>query len=440
MSSLALFGGTPVRTQPFPAYRPIGAEEVAAAKAVVESGVLSKYLGAWHEDFYGGPEVRALESEWAAAYKAKHAISVNSCTSGLYTAIGAAGVGPGDEVIVSPYTMSASATAILIFNGVPVFADIEPTSYCLDPDSIRARITERTKAIVVVHLFGQAADMDPIMELAERHNLIVIEDCAQAPLSTYKGRPVGTLGHMGVFSLNYHKHIHTGEGGLITVNDDDLADRCQLIRNHGESVVEAKGTQNLINMIGFNFRLGEIEAAIARSQMKKAPALITARQKNVRYLESKLAGLSGLAMPFVREDSEHAYYVHAMRYDKTATGVPRARIVEALRAELPASEMREQEGPLISGGYVKPLYLLPMYQKLIGYGEVSCPFKCPHYTGNVDYSKGICPAAEEAHEKSLIGHELMRPPMTESDLDDVARAFHKVFDNLDALKNAQAAS
>jgi dTDP-4-amino-4,6-dideoxygalactose transaminase len=440
MSSLALFDGTPVRTKPFPAYRPIGDEEVAAAKAVVESGVLSKYLGAWHEDFYGGPEVRALEAEWAAAYKAKHAVSVNSCTSGLYAAIGAAGIGPGDEVIVSPYTMSASATAALIFNGVPVFADIEAATYCLDPKSIRARMTERTKAIVVVHLFGQAADMDPIMELAGKHGLIVIEDCAQSPLATYKGRPVGTLGHMGVFSLNYHKHIHTGEGGLITTNDDDLADRCQLIRNHGESVVEAKGTVNLINMIGFNFRLGEIEAAIARSQLKKAPALIAERQRNVRYLESALAGLPGLEMPFARETGEHAYYVHAMRYDDTATGVPRGRIVEALRAELPVSGLREQEGPLISGGYVKPLYLMPMYQKLIGYGDLACPFKCPHYTGQVDYAKGLCPTAEAAHERSLISHELMRPPMSEADLDDVAAAFHKVFANLDALKNAKAAS
>ncbi|MGY8992193.1 MAG: DegT/DnrJ/EryC1/StrS family aminotransferase, partial [Rhodospirillales bacterium] len=188
MTQLALTGGTPVRTKPFPAYRPIGTEEVDAAKAVIESGVLSGYLGAWHDDFYGGPEVRGFEADWAAAYQAKHAISVNSCTSGLYAAVGAAGIGPGDEVIVSPYTMSASATAAIIFNGVPIFADIDPNLYCLDPISIRKCITERTKAIIVVHIFGQSADMDPIMEIAKEHNLIVIEDCAQAPLATYKGR------------------------------------------------------------------------------------------------------------------------------------------------------------------------------------------------------------------------------------------------------------
>lgn len=440
MTQLALTGGTPVRTKPFPAYRPIGNEEVEAAKAVVESGVLSAYLGAWHDDFYGGPQVRGFEADWAAAYQTKHAISVNSCTSGLYAAVGAAGIGPGDEVIVSPYTMSASATAAIIFNGVPIFADIDPHIYCLDPISIRKCITERTKAIIVVHIFGQSADMDPIMEIANEHNLIVIEDCAQAPLATYKGRPVGTLGHMGVFSLNYHKHIHSGEGGIITTNDDDLADRCQLIRNHGEAVVDAKGTKNLVNMIGFNFRLGEIEAAIGRAQLAKAPKLVSERQNNVRSLEEKLSGLPGLTMPKVQDNSTHAYYVHAMDYDPSVTGVPRAQIVAALRAELPVSEMREREGPLISGGYVKPLYLQPMYQELVGYGTVSCPFTCPHYGGTVDYSEGICPVAENAHNNTLISHELMRPPMTEADLDDVASAFHKVFENLDTLKNAKVAS
>ncbi len=439
MTRLALFGGAPIRSEPFPAYRPIGKEEAEAAKHVVESGVLSSFLGVWHQDFYGGPQVRAFEAEWAEAYKAKHAISVNSCTSGLYAAVGAAGIGPGDEVIVSPYTMTASATAAIIFNGVPVFADIDPGTYCLDPESIRQRITPRTKAIIVVHIFGQAADMDAIMDLANVHGIIVIEDCAQSPCATYKDRPVGTLGHMGVFSLNYHKHIHSGEGGVITTNDDELADRCQLIRNHGEAVVEAKGTKNLVNMIGFNFRLGEIEAAIARCQLKRAWDLITERQRNVRYLEDKLSGLPGLHMPAVRHDCVHVYYVHALSSAESETGVHRDKIVQALCAELPVTEMREREGPLVSAGYAKPLYLQPMYQNLVGYGSVSCPFKCPHYEGTLDYDEGLCPAAENAYSRTLISSELMRPPMSKSDLDDVADAFHKVFGNLDQLRDDRAA-
>lgn len=436
MSKLALLGGEPVRTELFPAYRPIGKEEVKAAAEVVESGVLSRYLGTWHDDFMGGPQVRAFEEEWAAAFEARHAVAVNSATSGLYCAVGAAGVGPGDEVIVSPYTMMASATAPVVFNAVPVFADIDPATYCLDPAAIGHRITPRTRAIVVVHLFGQAADMDPIMEIARAHDLVVIEDCAQAPFATYMGRPVGTLGHMGVFSLNYHKHIHTGEGGVVTTNDDDIAERLQLIRNHGEAVVGGKGTANLTNIVGFNFRLGEIEAAIGRCQLAKGPGLIAARQANVAYLEDRLAGLPGISPPAVGKGNSHVYYVHGLAFDAQAAGMPRHLFVRALKAELTETELRRGDGPLIGEGYVRPIYLEPMYQQRVGYGTVGCPFACPHYKGTVDYSPGLCPNCEAAH-RTVITHELMRPPMTRADLDDVAGAFHKVAEHAAELADLQ---
>lgn len=431
---LALLGGTPVRTKPFPAYKVIGEEEKMAACRVIESGILSRFLGAWHADFYGGAEVQAFEREWAAIAGVRHGISVNSCTSGLYAAVGAAGIGPGDEVIVSPYTMAASATAPLIFSGIPVFADIDPQSYCISADTIRAKITSRTRAIIVVHIFGQPADMDPIMELAREYDLIVIEDCAQCPFATYKGRPVGSLGHMGVFSLNYHKHIHTGEGGMVVTSDESLAERVQLIRNHAEAVVEKKGVSNLTNMIGFNFRLGEIEAAMGREQLKKGPALIARRKKNVAYLESQLKELPGLKMPHVGAAGDHVYYVHTLDYDAGMTGVPRERLVKALKAELPATELREADGTLMGEGYVKPLYLIPMFQDQIAYGRSGYPFNSPLYHGKVDYRKGLCPNVERAHFERVITHEMMRPGMTEADLDDVASAFHKVWNNLDALR------
>ncbi|MEE9250893.1 MAG: DegT/DnrJ/EryC1/StrS family aminotransferase [Alphaproteobacteria bacterium] len=441
MSSLALLGGDAVRQEPFPAYRTIGETEKVAVTRVLESGILSRFLGTWHPDFYGGPEVQAFEREWAALYAARHAVAVNSCTSGLFAAVGAVGCGPGDEVICSPYTMSASATAALIFNAVPVFADIDRDTYNISAETIRPRITQRTKAIIVVHIFGQPADMDPIMELAKEHGLFVIEDCAQAPFARYKGRLVGSLGHVGAFSLNYHKHIHSGEGGMLTTNDDDLAERLQLIRNHAEAVVEKKGVTNLVNMIGFNFRLGEIEAAIGRCQIDKGEALVRERQHNVRYLEEQLAGLPGLSLPKVGPAEDHVYYVHALGYDVLETGVPRETIVQALKAELPVTELREAEGPLVGMGYVKPLYLMPMYQEQVGYGAVQCPFRCPHYTGEAQYGRGLCPNAEEAHFERVIIHELMRPPMSRADLDDVTAAFHKVFGNLDVLRDhAQATS
>ena len=178
------------------------------------------------------------------------------------------------------------------------------------------------------------------MDLARQYNLVVIEDCAQAPYATYKGKPVGSIGHMGVFSLNYHKHIHTGEGGVVTTNDERYAERIQLIRNHAEAVVEKKGVTDLVNMIGFNFRLGEIEAAIGREQLKKGRAFIRERKENIDFLESRLRGLPGLNMPYVGEAGDHVYYVHVFDYDAAITGVPRERVVEALKAELPDTELR----------------------------------------------------------------------------------------------------
>ena len=435
MSELAYLGGTPVRTEPFPAYTVIGDEEKRAAMDVLESGVLSRFLGVWHPDFFGGPNVQAFEREWAAIAGTKYAVSVNSCTSGLYAAVGAGGAGPGDEVIVSPYTMIASATAALIFNAVPVFADIDPVTYTMSAEAIAEKITPRTKAIIVVHIFGQAADMDPIMALAKRHGIKVIEDCAQAPFATYKGRPVGSLGDIGVFSLNYHKHIHTGEGGMCTTDDDDLAERLQLIRNHAEAVVAKKGVTNLVNMIGFNFRLGEIEAAIGRQQLKKGPELIALRKENVRYLEAKLAGIPGVTPAKIGPAADHVYYVHPLNYDENESGVSRELFVNAVKAELPPTKLREHEGVLISQGYVMPLYRQPLFQTMIGYGTVQCPFRCPHYGGVADYREGLCPNAEDAHFNKLVIHEMIRPPMSHADLDDVAAAFHKVSERRHVLSD-----
>ncbi|MEK6556690.1 MAG: DegT/DnrJ/EryC1/StrS family aminotransferase, partial [Candidatus Margulisiibacteriota bacterium] len=254
MGKLAINGGQKVRTTLFPPYRIFDEHEEGAIKRVFDSGVLSRFLGTWHQDFLGGPEVQALESEWAQHFGVAHVVAVNSATSGLYCAVGAAGIGPGDEVIVSPYTMSASATAALIYNAIPVFADIEPDFFCLDPKSVEEKITPRTKAIIVVDLFGQPYARDQINAIAKAHGLLVIEDCAQAPGAKMGDRFAGTLGDMGVFSLNYHKHIHSGEGGIIVTDNAEFADRLRLIRNHAESVVEGKGVANLVNMLGFNYR------------------------------------------------------------------------------------------------------------------------------------------------------------------------------------------
>lgn len=427
MVKLAINGGDKVRTKPFPGYNQIDQREMDAVARVLRSGKLSSYLGCWHPHFYGGVEVQALESEWADYFGARHAIAVNSNTSGLICAVGAAGIVPGDEVIVSPYTMSASATSIMIFNGVPVFADVEPEYFCLDPAAVEAKITERTRAIMVVDILGQPHDANEIRKIARENGLIVIEDAAQVPGAKYHGEWAGRLGDMGIFSLNYHKHIHCGEGGVIVTDDDRLAERCRLIRNHAEAVVEDKGVGELCNMIGFNFRMTEVEAAIAREQLKKLEGVITPRVENCDYLYEKIADLPMLINPGVRPGATHVHYLQAFLYDETkANGVHRDRFLDAVRAELPLTELREGEGVLLGGGYVKPLYLLPLYQR----GGPECSYNFPQYRGTANYSPGICPVVEELHERRLITNEHIHPSMTRHDLDDVAHAFRKVAENI----------
>ena len=262
MGKLAILGGSPIRTTDFPNRKSMGQAEVSAAKRVIESDVLSGFLGAAGKFFNGGKEVNDFERLWAETYGFKHAISTNSWTTGLQTAVGAIGIEPGDEVICSPYSMSASATVVLMYGGIPIFADLETERYGLDPKSIEERITPRTKAIIVVHIFGYASKMDEIMALAKKYKLKVIEDAAQAPGVIYRGKPVGTIGDIGGFSLNFHKHIHTGEGGLLVTDSDDLALRSQLIRNHGENATEALNVNDISNTIGSNYRFTELQAAI----------------------------------------------------------------------------------------------------------------------------------------------------------------------------------
>ena len=432
MSILAINGGKKVRTKPFEAYNTIGKEEEEAALRVLRSGKLSTFLGTWHDDFYGGIEVRALEEEWAEYFGAKHAISVNSATSGLFCAVGASGINPGDEIIVSAYNMSASAVAAIVYGAIPVFADIEEDYYTLDVTSIKKLITSKTKAIIVVDIFGQVYDVEAINTLAKEHNLIVIEDAAQAPDASLNGKKAGTFGDMGIFSLNYHKHIHTGEGGIIVTDSDELADKLHLIRNHAEAVLDARGVKSskkLINMVGFNYRLSELHAAIAREQLKKLPNLIEKRIENANYLNQKLSNIGFLKTTAIRENSTHAFYVQAMQFDENIARIDRAKFVTALKAELPHTKLREESDVLIGAGYVKPLYLQPMYQKRIAFGSEGYPFNLTLRT----YQKGLCPVTELMHEKKLITHELMRPPATSQDLDDVANAFYKVADNLREL-------
>lgn len=391
---------------------------------VLDSGVLSGFLGTWSPAFYGGTFVQRLERDWEAYFGVNHAVTVNSATSGLYAAVGAARVGPGDEVIVSPYTMTASASAAVVYGAIPVFADIDEETFCITPKSIRERLSPYTKAIIVVDILGHPAEMDEIMEIAREHDLIVIEDAAQVPGGTYNGRYTGTLAHIGVFSLNYHKTIHTGEGGVVVTDDADFAERVALIRNHGEVVAKDKGVDDIVNLVGFNYRMTEIEAAIGIEQLKKLPALHPPRVHCAEFLSGHLEDFPGLTTPVTREGVVHGYYRYALRFDDGVVGISRDRFVDALNAE----------GIPMVKGYTEPLYLEPMYQQRIAFGRDGFPWTYPSWQGSVDYSPGSCPVVERLYYRELMCTDVVHAQISDTDLMDVVSAFEKLYANLDELR------
>jgi dTDP-4-amino-4,6-dideoxygalactose transaminase len=320
--------------------------------------------------------------------------------------------------------MCASATAILHWAGIPVFADISEDTFNLDPVSVEKNITPYTKAILAVDIFGQSADIDALQDLCTKHDLKLIVDSAQSPGALYKGKFAGTLGDVGGYSLNYHKHIHTGEGGIIVTNNDAIAERVQLIRNHAEAVVSGKGVEDLTNMLGHNFRLGEIECAIGIEQLKKLDKLVSTRQKAAERLSKGLKGLRGLKIPSVQEEMTHVYYVFGLVLDIDLLVVNRDSIYKALTAE-------GVEG--LMPGYAN-IHMLPMYQKKQAYGSRGFPWTSDVSNREVTYSKGICPVAEKLQNETFLGFEMCLHDLNDEDIDLIIGAFKKVWDNLNEFE------
>ena len=276
-----------------PISRPwIGDEEKAAVLEVLESGMLAQ-----------GPRVAAFEDAFTQLTGARHAIATSSGTTGLHLALMAHGIGPGDEVITSPFTFIASVNTILFTGATPVFADIEEASFNIDPMAIEAAITPRTKALMPVHLYGQPCDMDEISALARKHGLAIIEDAAQSIGATYRGRQTGTFG-TGVFSLYATKNVMTGEGGMITTDDDHIADQCRLLRNHGMR------KRYQYEMLGYNFRLTDLLAAIGLAQLNRLPEATKRRRGNARFLNGQI---ESVATPSVKEGREHVWHQYTVR-------------------------------------------------------------------------------------------------------------------------------
>jgi dTDP-4-amino-4,6-dideoxygalactose transaminase len=424
MSQLALLGGEKVREKEFAPQQDFGDEEKRLVMEVLDSKQLSGFLASPGEKFFGGEKVRRFEDLFKDYYHVKHALAVNSATAGLHAAVAAINVNPGDEILVTPYSMSASATAVVMHNAIPIFVDIDEDTFNINPEEIKKAITPKTRAIIVVHLFGYPAEMDEIMEIAKEHDLKVIEDAAQAPGCTYKGSFVGTIGDIGIFSFNQNKTITTGEGGINVTNDDELAKRINLIRNHGEVVVEHYPVETIAGIIGYNYRMTELEAAVGIAQFKKLDKLTRHRIKLAEYLTEKLHQFTpAITPPRIKNYSKHVYFVYPMKYNSAETGVHRNRFSDAVRAE----------GVPLFGGYVRPIYLEPMYQQLLAYGNSGFPFKGPHMEKVVSYPKGIAPVCEKMHFEELLTTPICHFPLTERDIDDFIAAVGKVLNSISDL-------
>lgn len=293
-----------------PAAKPIvGDDERAAVDRVLRSGMIAQ-----------GPEVAAFETEFGdVLVGGRSCVAVNSGTSGLHLGLLAAGIGPGDEVIVPSFTFAATANSVALTGATPVFADIEPLHFCLSPESVRASITERTKAIMPVHLYGHPADMDALGKIAEEHGLLLFEDAAQAHGASLDGRPVGSFGTFGMFSLYPTKNMTSGEGGMVSCSSDEMVRNVRLLRNQGME------RQYANEVVGFNARMTDVHAAIGRVQLTKIGGWTADRQRNAEYLSTHL---EGVVTPMVADGAVHVYHQYTIRVAED-----RDRVVTALREE-----------------------------------------------------------------------------------------------------------
>jgi len=423
--TLAIHGGPravpPGLKKPWPE---ITQEDKDAVMAVLDRGALTGIHG---------PEAMALEKEWAEFCGSRYALNFNSGTAALHSALFAAGVGPGDEVITSAFSFSGSFLPILQQNAIPIFADIDPRTYNLDPKQVEAKITDRTKVLMPVHIHGLPADMDEYQALAVKYDLILIEDACQAHGATYRGEMAGTLGAMGCFSLNATKNLSGGEGGFLITEDEAYVERAKLIRTFGERVGEVKDKIRpyYSHVIGWNYRTQELPAAFARSQLRRLPHYNAIAQRNGKYLSEELGKIEGLIPPYVPPDRTTIYHKYRIRFDPEALGLTMP--AEAFRNRLVAA--LEAEGVEATLWHVTPMTSFPIFQHLDeGYGK-GCPWSCPYYGREIEYKPEEYPEAIRLMETSLVINTEPHPIFNQ-DLELMeyyVAAFRKVLENLDEL-------
>lgn len=425
-SLLAINGGKPFISRTFRPYQSFGTEEARAVNLVLESKVLSEFLGSAGSFFLGGKNVKNFENHAAEIFQSDYCVSFNSWTSGLVAAVGSIpNLEPGDEIITSPWTMSATAMAILHNNAIPVFADIELGSYCLDPVEVEKLIGPRTKAILTVDIFGQTSNYAELRRLCDQYSLLLIADSAQAPGAKFRNIPVSAWADIGGYSLNYHKHIHSGEGGFALTNSEFLADRMRLIRNHAESVLASRDKPDLSNMVGHNFRLGEIESAIANEQLYKLDRLVRGRIRAGNSLIEKLSSFPYLELPNVSENYENVFYFLPIRYLPTKE-VSREQLFETLKSE---------GIPALQSQYTN-IHRLPIFTDLTAFGNSGFPWSVRNGDFTHTYGRGKCPIAEKLYDSEFFGIYMCGFEFLQEDIEDIFGAFKKVWQELFGIEIA----
>lgn len=409
MAKLAINGGKKLRENPFPKWPFHDERESKALNEVLESG-----------KWWYGEKVREFEERFAAFQGAKYGITTTSGTTALEIALIAAGVGAGDEVIIPPYTFVATASSVLKVNAIPVFVDIEPDTFNIDPQKIESAITSKTKAIMPVHFAGLPADMDQINQIARRNNLKVIEDAAHAWGSKWKGKGVGVIGDLGCFSFQMSKNITAGEGGIILTDSQELAETCWSYSNCGRGK-DKPWYEHYI--LGGNYRMTEFQAAILCAQLSRLDKQVAKREENARILDQGFSELKGIKT--LKRDprvDRRSYHLYCLRYVPEELGVPRSKFIEAMNAE----------GIPCHGGYPHPLYKNPLF-KSKGNGPKFCPLSCPYYGKQMNYTKVDCPETERICQEAIwIKHPVLLG--SREDMESILKAAEKVVENVGELK------
>jgi perosamine synthetase len=414
---LAMRGGSPVVSKGTIVERwpLIEEEDIAAVVDTLRSGRVS---------WINNDAVPALEKAWAEYMGTRHCLALNSGTAALHAAVAAAGVEPGDEVLVPALTFLASATAVIHHQGMPVFVDVDPRTFTLDPSKLEERITDRTKAMIVVHLHGLPADMDPILAIARRRGLKVIEDTCQAPGALYKGRKAGSIGDMAAYSIMAGKNLPTpGEGGLFTTDDPRLCEAADMVKMFGEKVRPDEVREYNALTLGWNYRFSSILAAFTLSQLARLDEYTARVQEGARRLARGLEEIPGLLPPHVPEDRTHVYHHFRFRLDPAAAGVDlpagrfRKAVQDAMEAEgVPLIEYQNRPIPGQSLFADRRWHRSPAGRDIV--------YDMYEYPQTLDIIRGSL----------LVGHRLcMASFMEPRNIDLYLEAFHKVFSNLDEL-------